>query len=170
MECRFARLRDGKPHYAPSVIVNSPKFTTRHVGVLNRIVNISKTISVHGWFVLTRLFSRIVLYFIVCLLAFLICAHILEVRVPECLYAHLAAFGNLVQDSWMKWICLLFGAVTLLDVGFVCVGFVVRLIRLFLLDVNRCGPLRYMSVDQPLDDDGVDVLQRGAYVKPILVS
>ena len=167
MECRYARIRDGKPCYAPSVIVEPSTFAPYHIGVLDRIVNVLLSIFSHGRFVLARLLGRIVLYFAVCLLTFVICAYILEVRVPECLAAHFEVFANFVQDSWMKWICLLFLAITSLDVVFVCVGFVAHLIRLFRADVGQNGPLQYMMIDQPLEDDGIDELQRGAYVRSL---
>lgn len=108
MECRFARLRDGKPYYAPSVIVKPSTFTPCRIGVLDRIVNVLLSLFSHVWFVLARLLGRIVLYFAVCFLTFVICAYILEVRVPACLAAHFEVFANLVQDSWVKWLCLLF--------------------------------------------------------------
>ena len=167
MECRFARLRDGKPCYAPSVIVKPSTFAPYHIGVLGRIVNVLLSIFLHGWFVLTRMLGRIVLYFAICFLAFVICAYILEVRVPECLAAHFEVLANFVQNSWMKWLCLLFLIVTLLDVVFVCVGFVVHLIRFFRTDASQRGPLRYMMIDQPLEDDGDDELERGAYVRSL---
>ena len=167
MECRFARLRDGKPYYAPSVIVMPSTFAPCHIGVLDRIVNVLLSIFSYVLCVLARLLGRIVLYFAVCLLTFVICAYILEARVPECLAAHFEVIANLVQDSWVKWLCLLFLVVTLLDVVFVCVGFVIHLIRLFRADISQNGPLQYMMIDQPLEDDGVDELQRGAYVSSL---
>lgn len=167
MECRFARLQDGKPHYAPSVIVEPPTFKPRHVGVLSRMTNLFLTIFAQGRFVLMRLLGRIVLYFAICFLTFVVCAYILEVRVPECLIAHFEVFVNVVQDSWMKWVCLLFLVVTLLDAVFVCIGFIVHLIRILRADGSQRGPLQYMLADQPLKDDGIDELQRGAYVRSL---
>lgn len=167
MECRFARLQDEKPHYAPSVYVDPPTFVPCHVGMMRRVANVFVTIVAQGWFVLAQLFARVVLYFVICLVAFVICAYVLDVSVPECLVAHIEVFANLVRDSWMKWLCLLFLIITLLDVAFACVRFVARLIRLFRVDASQRGPLQYMMVDQPLEDDGVDQLHRGAYVRSL---